>query len=89
MAKIPQVWIYFYPSTKRLFHNIHDKFFGHLIPYDDDKSYIKTVGEHSSTSMMCVALHDTIFNENSLEDEPTSNIISAVSFRILPQTSFT
>ena len=86
--KVPQVWIYFYPSTKTLFHKVHDEFFGHLFPNDDDKSYIETVGQDENTSMICVALHDKVFNEHTILDEPTNNIIAAVSFRILPQTSF-
>ena len=38
--------------------------------------------------MICVALHDTSFNENTYDIDPTNNIIAAVSFRILPEASF-
>ena len=86
--KEPQVWVYYYPSTKALAHNIHDKFFGNVFDNTDDKEYIKDVGDDSDTSMICLALHDTTYNGETLKQEPTSNIISSVSFRILPESSF-
>ena len=61
----PQVWVYYYPCTTLLSHNVHNEFFGSLFSDKNDREYIKNVGEKEETSMICIALHDNLFNSTT------------------------
>ena len=84
----PQVWVYYYPCTTSLSHNVHNEFFGSLFSDENDREYIKDVGDDEETSMICIALHDNLFNSTTGQYETTSNIICGLSFRVLKAAHF-
>ena len=83
--KEPQVWLYYFPSTKLLKSDIHNEFFANFFPGESEKMHVQSVGNHHLTEMIGIALHDNGYDKEERKYVLKTNIISAISFRILKQ----
>ena len=81
--KVPQVWLYYYPNVSRVDNNLHSQFFQHLFPRTPDTEPIVNVSKPDRTEMLCVAVHDIIFDPGTNTYVTTSKVVSAISFRLL------
>ena len=85
-TKKPQLWVYFYPSTDSLPHNLHYEFLSELFPEESDRDFIENVGEDKDTSMLCLAVQDSFYIKETTSDLNRNNVICMVSFKCLQES---
>ena len=81
--RVPNVWLYYFPSTSDLDYPIGQQFFQHVFPSKGEREHIRTIHEHKNTEAFAIALQDSVFKNIKTARQLSSNIISMVSFRML------
>ena len=64
----------------------HSEFLVELFPEDRDREFITNVGNDEDTSMLCMAIQDSLYVNETTMDEIKCNIICMVSFKVLEQS---
>ena len=85
--RIPNAWIYYFPSTSDLKTPICNEFFEKVFPDKDESSHIDAVHSHQNTECLCISLHDSVFHNIHSARELKSQIICMISFRMLQENN--
>ena len=83
--RMSNAWLYYFPSTSDLDYPVCHEFFNHIFPSRGEHFYVSSVHNHHNTEAFAIAIEDNIFRNVKVAREPTSNILSMISFRILPK----
>lgn len=81
--RVPNTWLYYFPSTSDLKTSICSDFFNEVFPNEGELQHINAVHEHHNTECFCIALHDSIFQSTDTDRLHVSKVVCMISFRLL------